>query len=68
MRKFFDPLKRTFQSHKKKQKVGLPPGTLKYIGEKHEVETQISIIDYNEQRYNIQDLETDQINFTKIEK
>ncbi len=68
MRKVIDPLKRTFQSHKKKQKVGLPPGTLKYIGEKHEVETHISIIDFNEQRYNIQDLETNQINFTNIEK
>ena len=68
MKKFIAPLKKTFQSSKRKEKVGLPPGTLKYTGEKREIETKVSIIDYNEQKYNIQDLETFQIDYTRIEK
>ena len=68
MKKFIYPLKKAFHSGKRKQKVGLPPGTLHYTGEKHEIETKVSIIDYNESKYNIQDLETFQIDFTTIEK
>ena len=68
MKKFTEPLKRALRSSKKKKKVGLPPGTLEYIGEKPEIETKVSIIDYNEHKYNIQELKAFQIDFPKIEK
>ena len=41
---------------KKLQKVGLPPGTLIYTGEKPEIETKISIIDYNNENFNVEEV------------
>jgi len=40
---------------KKVQKAGLPPGTLIYTGEKTEVETKISIVDYNNEEFVIEE-------------
>jgi magnesium transporter len=41
---------------KKLQKVGLPPGTLIYTGEKPEIETKVSIIDYNNENFNVEEI------------
>jgi magnesium transporter len=36
---------------KKKHKIGLPPGSLVYVGEKRIEDVKISIIDYNQQLF-----------------
>ncbi|MEJ2294276.1 MAG: magnesium/cobalt transporter CorA [Candidatus Lokiarchaeota archaeon] len=53
---------------KKLQKVGLPPGTLIYTGEKPETETKISIIDYNNDEFSIKDSKTIDLNLEMIPK
>ena len=45
-----------FTSIKKRaRKVGLPPGTLLYIGDRPQIKTKISIIDYNEDDFKFQE-------------
>ncbi|MFX1356359.1 MAG: magnesium/cobalt transporter CorA [Promethearchaeota archaeon] len=53
---------------KRTHKAGLPPGTLIYTGEKKEVETKITIIDYNDKDYKINELSDLYFNFNEIEK
>ena len=48
------------------QKIGLPPGTLIYTGEKTEIETKISLIDYNSEEVTIEDLKEIDTNLNKI--
>ena len=40
---------------KRSKKVGLPPGTLVYIGDKPQTKVKISIIDYNEDNFEFQE-------------
>ncbi len=51
---------------KKLHKVGLPPGTLIYTGEKQEIETKISIIDYNTTEFNREEVKKIDINLSNI--
>jgi len=53
---------------KKSQKVGLPPGTLIYTGEKPEVETKLSIIDYNSEDFSIEEIKKLDLSITDIPK
>jgi magnesium transporter len=68
MKKFISPLKKVLRASKGKRKVGLPPGTLEYSGDNPEIETKVIIIDYNEDIYNLHELETFKIDFNKFEK
>ena len=68
MRRFSKPLRNAITSSKKKKKVGLPPGTLIYTGDKVKEKTKIKITDYNEADFNIQEFSDIQIDLTKIEK
>ncbi|MFX1371760.1 MAG: magnesium/cobalt transporter CorA [Promethearchaeota archaeon] len=53
MKRFSRPI-RTARSHnKKKKKIGVPPGTLIYTGEKPKIPTKIRITDYNDENYSI---------------
>ena len=66
---FSKPLKDAIPSRKKrKKKVGLPPGTLIYTGDKVKEKPKIKITDYNEELYNYQEFSEIQKNLTKIEK
>jgi magnesium transporter len=53
---------------KKVQKTGLPPGTLIYTGEKTQVETKISIIDYNNEELTIEEYKEPVSNLEKVSK
>jgi magnesium transporter len=53
---------------KKTHKAGLPPGTLIYTGEKKEVETKITVIDYDDKDYKFNELSDLYFNFNEIEK
>jgi len=55
-------------SSKRKKKVGLPPGTLIYTGDKVKEKIKIKITDYNEDHFDIQEFEDIKIDLTKIEK
>ncbi|MFX1312457.1 MAG: magnesium/cobalt transporter CorA [Promethearchaeota archaeon] len=68
MRRFSKPPRNAISSSKKKKKVGLPPGTLIYTGDKEKEKTKIKVIDYTEDYFNIQEFGDIQINLTKIEK
>lgn len=68
MRRFTKPLKSTISLNKKKKKVGLPPGTLIYTGDKIEEKTKIKVTDYNEDSFKINEFEDLQIDIAKIEK
>ncbi len=68
MRRFSRPSRKAISSSKKKKKVGLPPGTLIYTGDKVKEETKIKITDYTEDQFNFQEFKEIQIDLTKIEK
>ncbi len=68
MRRFSRPLSKASPSSKKRKKVGLPPGTLIYTGDKVEEKTKIKVTDYTEDHFNFQEFEDIQMDFTKIEK
>ena len=53
---------------KRTHKAGLPPGTLIYTGEKKEVKTKITIIDYDDKDYKFNELSDLYFNFNEIEK
>lgn len=55
-------------SSKRKKKVGLPPGTLIYTGDKVEEKTKIKIIDYTVDNFNIQECEDIEIELNKFER
>jgi len=66
---FSKHLKKVIPSTKKqKKKVGHPPGTLIYTGDKEKQKTKIKITDYNEEFYDIQEISELQKNLAKIEK
>ncbi|MFX1569222.1 MAG: magnesium/cobalt transporter CorA [Promethearchaeota archaeon] len=60
--------KKLIKSRKKPEKVGTPPGTLIYTGEKPKVPTNIKIIDYNFDTYSIKDKVQTGENLQLIEK
>ena len=69
LKKISKPLKDVIPSSKKrKKKVGLPPGSLIYTGDKVKEKTKIKITDYNEEFYDFQETSEIQKDFTKIEK
>jgi magnesium transporter len=53
LRRLSRPKKNTIYSRRKRKKVGLPPGTLIYTGEKPKIPSKIKIIDYNKENYSI---------------
>ncbi|MBY9006238.1 MAG: magnesium/cobalt transporter CorA [Candidatus Lokiarchaeota archaeon] len=55
-------------SIKKKKKIGLPPGTLIYTGDKVQEKTKIKVTEYSEDHYNYQEFKDATTNLTKIEK
>jgi magnesium transporter len=68
LKRFSHPLKRAINSSKRKKKIGLPPGTLVYTGDKVEEKTNIKITDYDEDHFNIQEFGDIKIELTKYEK
>ncbi|MFX1420480.1 MAG: CorA family divalent cation transporter, partial [Promethearchaeota archaeon] len=53
--------KRKIRNKKKIKKIGEPPGTLVYVGEKAKVQTKIKVIDFNKETYLIKkDVELDE--------
>ncbi len=45
-------------SHRRSRKAGLPPGSLIHVGEKKAEKTRITVIDYDEQNYQMKEAET----------
>ncbi|MFX0021802.1 MAG: magnesium/cobalt transporter CorA [Candidatus Hermodarchaeota archaeon] len=68
MRRLYRPLHKMIPSSKKKKKVGLPPGTLIYTGDKIKEKTKIKVTDYKEDHYTLQEFEDIKIDLTQIEK
>ncbi|MFX1409763.1 MAG: magnesium and cobalt transport protein CorA, partial [Promethearchaeota archaeon] len=68
MRRFSRPIRNIISSSKKKKKIGLPPGTLIYTGDKVKEKTKIKVTDYTEDHFNFQEFVGIQIDLTKIEK
>jgi len=69
LKKFFKHSTNPNSSNKKKKKkVGLPPGTLIYTGDKVKEKTVIKITDYTVDHFYFQELKNIQINLTKFEK
>jgi len=68
LRRFSKPLRNSIPSIKRKKKVGLPPGTLIYTGEKVTEKTKIKLTDYAEDRFNLDEFQEIQMDLTKIEK
>ncbi|MFX0002430.1 MAG: magnesium/cobalt transporter CorA [Candidatus Hodarchaeota archaeon] len=68
MRRLSRPLHRMIPSGKRKKKVGLPPGTLIYTGDKVKEKTKVKVTDYTENRFIIQEFEDIQIDLTEIGK
>ncbi|MFX1389933.1 MAG: magnesium/cobalt transporter CorA [Promethearchaeota archaeon] len=67
MKRLYRPLRKVIPTSKRKKKIGLPPGTLIYTGDKIAEKTTIKLTDYNENLYNLKEFEDIQINLTKIE-
>ena len=69
MKKFSRHLKKVIPpSKKRKEGVGLPPGTLIYTGDKIKEKTKIKVTDYNEEFYEFQEFEEIQKDLTAIKK
>lgn len=68
MRKFSRPFQKVIPSIKRKKKVGLPPGTLIYTGDKVKEKTKIKVTEYTEDHYNYQEIKDIKTDLTKIEK
>ncbi|MFX1378215.1 MAG: magnesium/cobalt transporter CorA [Promethearchaeota archaeon] len=68
MRRISRPLHKMIPSSKRKKKVGLPPGTLIYTGDKVKEKTKIKVTDYTEDRFIMQEFEDIKKNLTQIEK
>ncbi len=58
---------RNIRKKKSLQKVGQPPGTLTYTGEKKKRKTKITIIDYNREDYQIQELTEPKFDLSDIQ-
>ncbi|MFW9783234.1 MAG: magnesium/cobalt transporter CorA [Candidatus Heimdallarchaeota archaeon] len=61
-------IRRRIARIKKKEKVGYPPGTLVYTGDKKKVDTKIKVIDYDEESYDFKEYSDIEDNFYQIEK
>lgn len=61
-------IRRRIARVKKKEKVGYPPGTLVYTGDKKKVDTKIKVIDYDEESYDFKEYSDIEDNFNQIEK
>lgn len=61
-------IRRRIARIKKKEKVGYPPGTLVYTGDKKKVDTKIKVIDYDEESYDFKEYSDIEDNFNQIEK
>jgi len=68
LRRFSKPLRKAIPLSKKKKKVGLPPGTLIYTGDKVTEKTKIKVTDYTADHFNLDEFEEIQMDLTKIEK
>ncbi|MFW9823679.1 MAG: magnesium/cobalt transporter CorA [Candidatus Thorarchaeota archaeon] len=68
MRIFSRSLQKVTIPSKRKKKVGLPPGTLIYTGDKPKEKPLIKVIDYNEEKFNIQEFNEIQLELNKIDK
>ncbi len=55
-------------SKKRKKKIGLPPGTLIYTGDKVKEEPKVKITDYNEELYDFQEINEIKKDLNKIGK
>jgi len=53
---------------KKKKKVGAPPGTLVYTGEKPKIKTKVMIIDYDSENFSIEEIKDFNNNLLEIGK
>jgi magnesium transporter len=60
--------KATPSSTKKKKKVGLPPGTLIYTGDKVKEETKIKITEYTTANFNLDEIKEIHMDLTEIKK
>ncbi|MFX1496664.1 MAG: magnesium/cobalt transporter CorA [Promethearchaeota archaeon] len=61
-------IRRRIARVKKKEKVGHPPGTLVYTGEKKKVDTKIELIDYTEKTYTIKEFNHVEGTFNLLDK
>ncbi|MFX1315934.1 MAG: magnesium/cobalt transporter CorA [Promethearchaeota archaeon] len=68
MRRLSRPLRDVVSSSKKKKKIGFPPGTLIYTGDKVKEKTKTKVTDYTEEQFNIQEFKDIQIDLNKFEK
>ncbi|MFX1530541.1 MAG: magnesium/cobalt transporter CorA [Promethearchaeota archaeon] len=68
MRRFSRPFRKVTPSIKKKKKIGLPPGTLVYTGDKVKEITKIKVTEYTEDHYNYQEYKGVTTDLDKIEK
>ncbi|MFX1551875.1 MAG: magnesium/cobalt transporter CorA, partial [Promethearchaeota archaeon] len=68
MKRLSRPLRKMIPSGKKKKKIGLPPGTLIYTGDRVTEKTKIKVTDYTEDHFNIQEFDEIKIDLPKIEK
>lgn len=68
MRRFSQPFQKVALSVKKKKKVGLPPGSLIYTGDKSKEKTLIKVTDYTGEKFTIQEFDDINIELNKIDK
>lgn len=68
MRRFSRTVRNTIPSTKKKKKIGLPPGTLIYTGDKVKEITKIKVTDYTADDFKLDEFKEIQMDLTKIEK
>ncbi len=68
MRRFSRTVRNTITSTKKKKKIGLPPGTLIYTGDKVKEITKIKVSEYNFDDFKLDEFKEIQMDLTKIEK
>jgi magnesium transporter len=68
LRRFSRPFRKVIPSIKKKKKIGLPPGTLIYTGDKVKEITKIKVTEYTEDHYSYQEFKDITTDLTKIKK
>jgi len=61
-------MRRKVQKKKKIHKVGEPPGSLIYTGDRQKEKTKIKIIDYNEEEFKIEEISNQDFSLSDIEK
>ena len=68
MKRFSRASRKTISSSKKKKKIGLPPGTLIYTGDKVKEETKIKVTDYTADNFSLDEFKEIPMDLNKIEK